>query len=231
MSLQFFYNEQPLTGGFVTLDEATSRHIVQVLRMKQNEHLLLTDGKGSLHKAEIQETHKKRCTVHIVSSEEIPPRERKVSTAIGLLKNTTRLEWFIEKATEIGVYEIIPLVTKRTEKQRLRLDRMQQVVVAAMLQSRQVWMPVLHEPIELEQAINNSSYNDKLVAHCEEAEKLDIRKYRSSSSVQVLIGPEGDFTHDEIALALQHGFRPVTLGGTRLRTETAGIVAASILCV
>jgi 16S rRNA (uracil1498-N3)-methyltransferase len=215
----------------IVLDEDTSRHVVQVLRMKEGEKLNLTDGKGSLLFCEIQEPHKKHCTVLVFGSRLTPPGTRKITIAISLLKNSNRLEWFLEKATEIGVNEIIPLVCDRTEKQKFRFDRMNQICISAMLQSQQVWLPELHEPVRSGDLMMRQFENSqKFIAHCRENERHSLHHQIAKSSNQlILIGPEGDFSSDEIILALENNFIPVTLGETRLRTETAGVVAAVLL--
>ncbi|MDB5191418.1 MAG: rRNA ((1498)-N(3))-methyltransferase [Segetibacter sp.] len=230
MALPVFFEENITNTKLLTLSEETSKHVVQVLRMKNGESLQLTDGNGNISTAKIVDDHKKKCTVSIIDQQFTPQKEQKISIAIGLVKNSSRLEWFLEKATEIGVTEIIPLVTDRTEKQNFRHDRMQQILIAAMIQSQQAWLPKLHAPITFEKVLT-SSYEQKLIAHCEENRKQNITDFRLSTSVQILIGPEGDFTPHEIGLALQHNYTPVTLGNTRLRTETAGVVAATILCI
>src|SRR6188768_1957892 len=147
MTLPFFYiNEYNTAQKEIVLDEDTSRHVVQVLRMKEGEKLNLTDGKGSLIIAEVIDAHKKHCSVKIIDTRFTTHDSRKVAIAISLLKNTSRFEWFLEKATEIGVSEIIPLICERTEKQKFRFDRMKGICISAMLQSQQTWLPVLHEP-------------------------------------------------------------------------------------
>lgn len=231
MDLPIFFLDTSSESQIITLNEDTSRHVVQVLRMKPSEKMQLTDGKGNLLTAEIVDDHKKKCTVRIVAREFVTKKGQRVSVGIALLKNTSRYEWFLEKATEIGVTEIIPLLSGRTEKQHFRFDRMKQILISAMMQSKQVWLPILHEPTPIAEVVESSRYSTKLVAHCEEVPKASITDFRKNPSVQILIGPEGDFTHEEIAFALNNNFQAVTLGETRLRTETAGVVAATILCV
>jgi len=211
------------------LNEETSKHCIQVLRMKAGEVLHLTDGKGGLQKALIVAEHKRNCEVNIVESSFQEHKGRKVSIAISLLKNTNRLEWFLEKATEMGVSEIIPLLCQRTEKQQFRFDRMNQILISAMLQSQQTWLPVLHQPTKIEEVIAKAVNMQKLIAHCEETNKQPVPQLAIANEVQILIGPEGDFTTTEINFALQRGYLPTSLGATRLRTETAGVVAASLL--
>ena len=233
MALPFFYIETfDASAKTMVLDEDTSRHIISVLRMKEGEQINLTDGKGNLITAEIINGHKKHCEVKIVNSRFTPQPTRKISIAISLIKNTNRFEWFLEKATEIGVSEIISLICERTEKQKFRYDRMKGICISAMLQSQQTWLPVLHEPVQFSKMpVDKYSDYKKLIAHCDEGNKQSISNLQIDefANWQICIGPEGDFTKEEIESALQNNFIPVSLGETRLRTETAGIVASALL--
>ncbi len=213
----------------MTLDEDTSKHIIGVLRMKIGDSFSLTDGKGNKAKAEIVEENRKKCVVQILSTEVEEPTIN-VSIAISLIKNASRFEWFLEKATEIGVREIIPLLCDRTEKDKVRFDRMKNILVSAMLQSQQCWMPRLLEPISFQKIIKKKDQEKKFVAHCLPGQKVQLSSLAHHASSIILIGPEGDFTENEINVAVENGFQPVALGNTRLRTETAGIVAATLLC-
>ena len=252
MQLPFFYiGSIDSSVKSIILDEETSRHVVQVLRMKKGEKLNLTDGKGNLLTAEIILDHKKHCEVKVIDSRLLQrlrqsalgggrrtPDSRLITIAISLLKNTTRFEWFLEKVTEIGVSQIIPLICERTEKQKFRFERMQQICISAMLQSQQCWLPVLHKPVAYEllfRQVEIANADQKFIAYCMEEEKKSLLNshpdsYRDSSIHSlILIGPEGDFSKEEIELAAQYNFIPVSLGATRLRSETAGVVAAVLL--
>ena len=229
MSLPYFFADPLSNDDQIELPEDTSKHCIQVLRMQQGEQIILTDGKGTLLTSTIITADRKHCIVQVNSRNHEQQQNRKITIAISLLKTTSRFEWFLEKATEIGVTEIIPLICKRTEKQYFRKERMQQILVSAMLQSQQSWLTELHEPTTFENLITNSNYNTKLIAHCEQEEKRSIIKIKLSGTTIILIGPEGDFSNEEIRQALQNNFIPVSLGNTRLRTETAAIVAASLL--
>ncbi|MES2004584.1 MAG: RsmE family RNA methyltransferase [Bacteroidota bacterium] len=230
MSLPFFYEQNiPAPSSHFTLSEETSKHCIQVLRMKAGSFLQLTNGEGSLYKASIVSEDKKKTVVLIETQTAAPPSSPKTSIAISLLKNASRFEWFLEKATEIGVTDIQPLISQRTEHTRFRHDRMNGILIAAMLQSQQAWLPVLHEPVSFTDCIIQSKWQQKLVAHCEEEAKQLIKDLPPSIETQILIGPEGDFTPDEIKLALDHHYLPVSLGDTRLRAETAGVVASALL--
>ena len=233
MALPFFYKEDiNLTTKDVVLDEDTSKHIVQVLRMKNGEQLQLTNGKGNLFTCEITDDNRKKCTVSIIQKSEIADPKSKITIAISLIKNNTRFEWFLEKATEIGVHEIIPLICERTEKTAFKFERMKSILVSAMLQSQQTWLPVLHEPTKFTSLLKQSNHQQKFIAHCEDEnnkQPLTNKLINELTGKLILIGPEGDFTTIEIKQALENDFIPVALGNTRLRTETAGIVAATLL--
>lgn len=224
----FFVHELNPQNESIVLDEDTSKHIIQVLRMKVGAELILTNGKGIKAYATIVNDHRKKCEVKVAQYENIPVPERKVAIAISLLKNATRFEWFLEKATEIGVTEIIPLHCARTEKEKFRYDRMKHITISAMLQSQQCWLPLLHEPTEYNMVLQITDYTNRYIAHCLPEEKTPLSQ---SDSAIILIGPEGDFTPAEIEAARGNGFQPVTLGNNRLRTETAGMVAATLLCM
>jgi 16S rRNA (uracil1498-N3)-methyltransferase len=232
MALAFFYHED-LAEQKVQLSEDASKHLVQVLRMKNGETILLTDGKGKKATSMIIDDNRKRCVVQLISVEQVPPPERKVAIAISLTKNNARFEWFLEKATEIGVSEIIPLICERTEKDKFRFERLKAILVSAMLQSQQFWLPQFSEPIVYKELVKNNTADHKYIAHCMESgkEKITLLKdEEKKGSAIMLIGPEGDFTKEEIELALAQDFVAVSLGNTRLRTETAGMVAAVLLC-
>ena len=232
MAIPYFYFAHLATmqEEFV-LNENSSRHIVQVLRMQPGEDLRLTDGRGLSVLARISEANKKRCIVHIIDKQKQEPPKGKVSIALSLLKNASRFEWFLEKSTELGISEIIPLKSARTEKQQFRMDRMQSILESALIQSQQVWMPALHDPQNFNFCVENGQADQKLIAHCEPGKKSKLSEMIkiNSSSRLILIGPEGDFTEEEIQLAIKFQFVPVELGENRLRSETAGIAAAAVL--
>lgn len=232
MALPFFYWPEPVSGGILTLDEANSRHMVSVLRMEAGEQLHLTDGRGMLLTAEIIDPHKKKSTIRVLSQLQHEPLPARIAIAISPIKNVSRMEWFLEKATEIGVAEIIPILCQRTEKQHFRQDRMHQILVSAMLQSQQVWLPELQELTPFSAVLSHDAYDRRWIAHCLPENRQALAAQHDTSNRQLLlIGPEGDFTRDEIHQALQQGFEAVTLGNNRLRTETAGIVGATLLCI
>jgi 16S rRNA (uracil1498-N3)-methyltransferase len=229
----------------IVLNEDNSRHVIQVLRMRPGEALRLTDGKGALLDGVILDDHKKKCRVSIKAGTTEPPRTNQVTIAISPVKNTARFEWFLEKATEIGVNTIIPLLCERTERQSIRTDRLRNILVSAMLQSQQAWLPTLTEPTPFTQLLSQTPTGSAYIAHLLEAPRATdslaslTRKQPSTISgpqaagpcATILIGPEGDFSPKEVETALAAKLIPVSLGHNRLRTETAGIVAATLLCI
>ncbi|MEO6133900.1 MAG: RsmE family RNA methyltransferase [Ginsengibacter sp.] len=231
MQLPFFYEENFQQQDPIILSENSSRHIVQVLRMQEGDKIKITDGKGSIYTAEITVPHKKNAEIKILETTLIPQTLPNICVAISFIKNAGRFEWFLEKATEIGVTQMIPLLCKRTEKTHFREDRMKTILVSAMLQSQQAWLPVIASPIKLEELVKSVEFTTKFIAHCLDGKKQELKECinSESSSKIILIGPEGDFTQEEIDSALVQNFIPVSLGETRLRTETAGLVAAVLL--
>ncbi len=234
MQLPFFYFSGDESLQELTLDEDTSRHMVQVLRMKEGDRLQLTNGKGSIFISSIREAHKKHCIVKVEDHIAINAPSYRTIMGVSLIKNSSRFEWFLEKATEIGISEIVPLICSRTEKEKFRFDRFQNIITSAMVQSRQAWLPILHQPIAfqllfaMEDVVNAPQ---KFIAHCMEGEKQPLAGLarKADGSSILLIGPEGDFDEDEVAFAIQNNFKAVSLGETRLRTETAGMVGAVLL--
>jgi len=236
MQLPFFFEENLPAHDELILSEESSKHIVQVLRMHASGQLLITNGNGEVLTAVIITADKKKTAVKITGRTLYPGHTSKVSIAVSLVKNKNRFEWLLEKAAEIGVSEIIPLICRRTEKQHFKHDRMKNILVSAMLQSQQAWLPALQEPVKFEEIIKDPPCQHKFIAHCAEGQKRPLYQEISAGNNQpqqgdrlILIGPEGDFTKDEIDIAIQHNFIAVSLGETRLRTETAGLVAAVLL--
>jgi 16S rRNA (uracil1498-N3)-methyltransferase len=230
MSIPYFYEPSILSGQTsFTLNEISSKHCVQVLRMQENERVDITNGLGYLFEAAILTAHKKNTLVQIQSEKFIAAPSQKITLGIGLLKNLTRLEWLLEKATEMGVYEIMPLLCEHTLFEKFKLERFQNILQSAMIQSQQVWLPLLGTPLKLKEAIQNQKQAQKLIAHCEPGKKIDIKKVDASMDCLLLIGPEGDFSSTEIELALANNYQAIHLGPTRLRTETAALFALSVL--
>ena len=232
MELPFFFEEElPDKPENFVLSAETSKHIIQVLRMKAGDHLILTNGKGIEMNVTVLNPDKRGATVSFNNKRNLLSPDNQNAIAISLLKNENRFEWFLEKATELGIHKIYPLITSRTEKRTFRQDRMKNIMVSAMLQSKQYFLPYLSEPIRLNGIFELNDFQQKLIAHCtdEDSKAALTDIIEKDASKIVLIGPEGDFTEDEIADCRENGFLPVSLGNTRLRTETAGIFAAVFL--
>jgi 16S rRNA (uracil1498-N3)-methyltransferase len=230
MSVPYFYEANLTSNPSVyTLSEETSKHCVQVLRMKAGDLMDLTNGIGQLFEATIQLADKRNTTVQIQAQKTIAPTSQKITLGISLLKNVTRLEWLLEKATEMGVHTIVPLICDHTIHERFKTERMQNILQSAMIQSQQVWLPILSEPTPFDQFLANYNATQKLIAHCEPQEKTNIKNLEVADDCILLIGPEGDFSPKEIEWALSQNYEAIHLGPTRLRTETAGLFALSVL--
>ncbi len=223
----FYYAGLKKAEGNIEMDDDMHRHVVKVLRMEVGEKITLIDGLGCSAEAVIVRADKKVLSVSVEHKiEHLPPVYKKV-LAISILKNAARFEWMLEKVTEIGITEIIPMISERTERIHFREDRMKQIVVSAGLQSKQYWMPVLQSPSAFEKILSDATQEKKYIAHCLEEEKTVLHKIEAD--MLLLIGPEGDFTNQEILQAIEKGFEPVSLGNSRLRTETAGVVGAVLM--
>lgn len=231
MNLPFFFAEKIDYSSPLVLDSDTSKHIAQVLRMQSGEKLHLTDGAGTLALAQVITADKKACSVSILSLEQFTRPSRNITIAISLLKQPARFEWFLEKAAETGVSQIIPIRSSRTEKQQFRKERAEQILHSAMLQSRQVHKTRILELQDFKVFLPQVKAVSKWIAHCEEKADPQLPEAAREGETIILIGPEGDFTKDEIDFAFRHGFKPASLGETRLRTETAGLVAAVLLTI
>jgi 16S rRNA (uracil1498-N3)-methyltransferase len=205
--------------------------------MQEGDPLELTNGEGLLWTGIIYKSGKKQCIVKIEKEDAIKMQTlRKVAVAISPVKNAGRFEWFLEKVTELGVSEIFPIKCHRTEKEHYRMDRLRQICISAMLQSRQSWLPRLHNPIVFETFLQSEyahAYHNRWIAHCAGYEKHSLSRIIQPNMPDslLLIGPEGDFTHEEIFEATKKGYVAVSLGETRLRTETAGMVGAALMCL
>ncbi len=227
--MQLFYNPHinSLTEQF-TFDKIESRHIVKVLRKTEGDSLLITNGKGALFNVEILIANDKKCTVKIISEEKkSSPWNYYLHIAIAPTKNNDRLEWFLEKATEIGINEITPLICKHSERKVIKKERLEKVLVSAMKQSLKFKLPKLNDSCSFSDFIKQDFDGEKLIAHCEETDRKSLKSVlKPNQKITLLIGPEGDFSTKEIAIAITNKFIPITLGENRLRTETAGVVAA-----
>ena len=225
--MQIFY--APLiNGNTYILDETESRHCIKVLRMTKGEQVNLIDGKGNLFVGEISIADSSHCTITITKIiKGFEKRDYYLHIAISPLKNPDRFETFVEKCVEIGIDEITPLICDRTEKKGTKSDRIERLIISSMKQSLKARKTIFNEPDTFARLMLKEFNGVKLIAHCEEAPEKNsiVEFYSKSQNAMILIGPEGDFTKDEIALAIQSGYSQVHLGPSRLRTETAGIAA------
>lgn len=225
--MQLFYTPD-INGNFYTLREQESKHCIRVLRMSNGDVLFLTDGVGSLYKAEIENDSPKACRVKIIEEfQNFEKRDYYNHIAIAPTKNIDRFEWFLEKATEIGIDEITPIVTERSERKVVKLERLEKIVISAMKQSIKAYKPKINNLMSFSNLIKHPKREEVLcIAHCNEGEKKKIQDiYTKTKSCLILVGPEGDFSPEEVAIASLNGFKQVSLGEARLRTETAGVVA------
>jgi len=216
--------------GFAYLDEEESRHLLTVLRRKTGDKLQLTDGLGFFYEAEISEVGKRHALARIIfKTEALPERPARLHIAIAPTKQIERFEWFLEKAVEIGVDEITPLLCHRSERDTVRLDRLEKILISAMKQSLRARLPKLNELTRFQKFVVATTDIQKRIAWCS-TEHLPHLKTTidSHNNAIVAIGPEGDFSPEEVELAMQNGFTGVSLGTARLRTETAGILAVSV---
>ncbi len=227
--MQLFYNPYiSKTATEVNFDKEESRHIVKVLRMKEGDSFKITNGKGSFFDAEILHANPKACLVKILSEEVQQPLPYQLHLAVAPTKLNDRYEWFLEKATEIGITEITPIICDHSERKTIKPERYEKILQSAMKQSLKAYLPILNEAIAFKDFIDsvNTSEGLNCIAHCEETDKKSLKSILlQNKKVTVLIGPEGDFSSEEITLAKNASFIPVTLGESRLRTETAAIVA------
>jgi 16S rRNA (uracil1498-N3)-methyltransferase len=229
--MQLFYTPDIYSDEY-TLDEQESKHCIRVLRMKAGDILNLIDGKGGMYTAEIILPDHKACRLKVIDvKREFEKRKFHLHIAIAPTKNIERFEWFLEKAVEIGVDEITPLISEKSERKQVNPERLERIIISAMKQSIKAYKPVLNEAVSFKNFINSDGKGcQKFIAHCIESEKKQLKDiYTHNENAIVLIGPEGDFSASEVETAIKNGFLPVSLGNSRLRTETAGVVACHTL--
>ncbi|MCK9254816.1 MAG: 16S rRNA (uracil(1498)-N(3))-methyltransferase [Bacteroidales bacterium] len=231
----YLFYDKNISGNFHVLNEEESKHCVKVLRLNIGDEVFLTDGLGNLYKTIISEIYSKKVILKIIEhTENYEKRNYNLHIAIAPTKMNERFEWFVEKSVEIGIDEITPIICKNSERKIVKNDRLNRVAQAAMKQSYKAYHPQINEYINLEIFLNkNLNYQHKFIAHCFDiAEKQYLASIlNKNSSYLILIGPEGDFTQDEIKLCKNAGFKEISLGKSRLRTETAGVVACNIVSV
>ena len=232
--MQLFYN--PDIGADTTeinFSKEESRHIVKVLRKKEGDRIDITNGKGLHFISTIVQASDKKCRVSITEIKEIEkPWNYHLHIAIAPTKMNDRYEWFLEKATEIGIDEITPLLCENSERKVIKPERYEKVIVSAMKQSLKFTLPKLNPLTRFTDFINQAESDLKLIAHCEDTDKNSLKELiKPQQKILILIGPEGDFSPKEIDLALQHHFIPLSLGKSRLRTETAGLYACNAVSI
>ncbi len=231
--MQYFYTPH-ITGTQAILEAEEAAHCAQVLRKRPGDAINLVDGKGNWYQGILAESHKKRCLIDIKDTRaEILPHSAKIHIAIAPTKNINRLEWFLEKATEIGIHRITPILCQRSERKKIRNDRLNKILLAAMKQSLKATLPILDElqPFgKWLESLEKETTSSKFIAYCNEEDRLPLQTtYQAGNDVILLIGPEGDFHPKEVEAAKAAGFTGVSLGPSRLRTETAGIVGCHTL--
>lgn len=228
--MNIFYTPD-ISGNYYTLEESESKHCIRVLRKSKGDRLILVDGRGGYYESVIQDPDPKRCMVEVTrETQQFEKRGYSLHLAVAPTKNIERFEWMIEKATEIGVDEITPLLCEHSERKQINSERLQKILVSAMKQSLKAYLPSLNNLSNFDAFLKNTQASGKYIAHCEVGEKKHLFNIApKQGSVVVMIGPEGDFSSSEIVKALSFGYSGVSLGNSRLRTETAGMVACEII--
>ena len=218
----------PDIAGTSTLGEEDSKHCVKVLRMAEGDNIEVVDGNGNLYTCRITMAHPKRCAVEVLECQHQPPHwGHRIVLGIAPTKNLDRMEWWLEKATEMGLDRFTPLKCRFSERKELKMERMRKIAISAMKQSLKATLPQLDEMTDIKHFIQEPFEGQKFIAHCmkDEPRKLLSHEVSPNTTVRVLIGPEGDFSPEEVQLALDNGYIPVSLGDQRLRTETAALAA------
>lgn len=226
--MQLFYNPTITRNTLqVTFDKTESRHIIRVLRKKEGDFVFITNGLGLLFTAKVTLANDKKCLVEVIKIENKPTeRNYYLHIAIAPTKLNDRFEWFLEKATEIGIDEITPIICEHSERKVVKTERMEKIIHAAAKQSLKFYFPKINKPTTFKKFITIPFDGKKLIAHCEKTEKSSLKStLKKQDKTLILIGPEGDFSPNEIQQSLEHNYIPVSLGKSRLRTETAGVVA------
>ncbi|MGL2994641.1 16S rRNA (uracil(1498)-N(3))-methyltransferase [Flavobacterium sp. TSSA_36] len=225
--MQLFYNSTiEITSTSFIFDKEESKHIIKVLRKKDGDILHVTNGLGFLFTTKITLASDTKCTVEIISFEEKKPSPHPLHLAVAPTKMNDRYEWFLEKATEIGIQEITPIICDRSERKVINKERFERIILTAMKQCNQFYLPKLNDAVSYKEFIKQHQEGALFIAHCEETDKKTLKdSLEINTKTTILIGPEGDFSENEIQLAISNKYSPVSLGNTRLRTETAAVVA------
>jgi 16S rRNA (uracil1498-N3)-methyltransferase len=225
--MQLFYIPD-IKGNTCVMPESESRHCIRVLRMIRGDKINFVDGKGNLYKGIIDDADPSGCGISVSEiTRNFEKRNYRLQIGISPIKNQERFEWFVEKSVEIGIDVITPVICRNTEKPGVKHERLNNIIISAMKQSIKAFMPVLNEPVTFSEFVSSERSGRKMIAHCSQAFKRDKidNVYEKGTDAVILIGPEGDFSDDELTFALDHEYQPVHFGSSRLRTETAGIAA------
>ncbi len=225
--MQLFYNSEiNVNDNDLIISDSEHHHITKVLRKKINNKVFLTNGKGYLFETVISEINSKHTHLNIINSIKKPPMDYSLNIAIAPTKKIDRFEWFLEKVIEIGVSSVTPLICKYNERKSLNYTRLNKIAVSAMKQSLQTYLPKIEPIVTIKEYIESNQCKQKYIAHCKNSKKAHLSKIiKRKTNSSIIIGPEGGFTDDEISLAMEYNFIPVSLGNNRLRTETAGITS------
>lgn len=229
--MHLFYTPN-ITGDTLVLEEQESKHAIRVLRLEVGDIVILIDGAGGWYEAVIRDDHPKRCLLSVSTHiDNYKPLPYELHIAISPTKNMDRFEWFLEKATEIGISKVTPLMCHRTGRKQVKMDRLDRILVSAMKQSLKAFKPVLSDPVSLEKFLKQERDGTLAIAHCYPLDRLALTDLEPTGRYTILVGPEGDFTEEELEAAIKAGYRPLHLGESRLRTETAGVHISSAISV
>jgi len=231
--MQLFYNpDLDNSATQFTFKQDESKHITKVLRKKEGDIVHITNGKGYFFEAKIITADPKKCKAQIVDRDKKHQTKHWLHMVVAPTKINDRFEWFLEKATEIGVHEITPIICEHSERKKIKLERLKKVIRSGMKQSLRSFLPKLNAPISFKEFMKAEREGLLFIAHCQDEEKLDLkRRVAPDKDLTILIGPEGDFSNTEIQMAYDQGFLPISLGNSRLRTETAAIVACTTVAM
>ena len=224
--MHLFYTPD-ISSDYYSLSEEESKHCIKVLRLQNNDEVFLIDGKGGFYSARILDPHPKKTLLKITDvKKDFGKRNHYLHIAVSPTKNIERTEWFLEKASEIGIDEVSLVITDRSERKEVKPERLKKVITSAIKQSIKAYHPILNEPVSFKTFIKSQPQQHKFIAHCMEGSKISLKEEPVlHSSYLVMIGPEGDFSPSELSQAIEAGFKPITLGESRLRTETAALEA------
>ena len=227
--MHLFYDPS-IQGDTIVLEEQESRHAIRVLRLLKGDPVILVDGRGGWYEAVIEDDHIKACRIRILKKTEgFQASAYSLHLAVAPTKHMDRFEWFLEKATEIGISELTPLICRRSERKQVKMERLERILVSAMKQSLRAYKPRLNTPLGFDEFVKQKREGILAMAHCYPRHRKGISELAREGKYTFLVGPEGDFSEEEIAEALKAGYIPVTLGESRLRTETAALYVTAAI--